>query len=203
MPKLSQAALDRCANIAMAIDEELAKPFAERKSIFIKTSSPKTLKGELAAYKTQYKRDWLAQFWMVVHDSRIRNSRDHSQYGPCLEFSFTNMNRKVVQYEVIRPNEDHIEIFKQDVGEIGISSFTLTPTSELDDNSAAQFILMESPTRMKLDLQYLSDHTNEWLQDRNQEPSPLIRMIQKRGYFIEQRDQYLWITREADSTMTR
>lgn len=187
----------------MAVDEELAKPFADRKSIFIKVHNPRTLKGELAAYKTQYKREWLAQFWMIVHDSRVRNSKDHAQYGTCLEFAFTDHSRKVVQYEVIRPSEDHIEIYKQDVGEIGMSSFTMTETSELDDTTAAQFILMEAPTRMKLDLNFLSNATVSWLQDQKQEPTPLIKMIQKRGYFIEQRDRYLWITREADNNLTR
>lgn len=198
MPKLSQAAIERCANIAMAVDEELAKPFAERKSIYIKTPSPRTLKGELAAYKTQYKNEWLQQFWMIVHDSRVRNCRDHAVYGACLEFSFVSGgSRKLVQYEVIRPNEDHIEIFKQDVGEIGMSSFTMTEISELDDSSAAAYILMESPERMKLDMDYLSAETKEWFADQNQTPTPLIKMIQKRGYFIEQRERFLWMTREA------
>jgi hypothetical protein len=199
MPRLSQAALNRCASIALAVDEELAKPFDDRKSIYIKTANPRTLKQDLAAYKSLYKREWLTQFWMIVHDSRIRNSRDHGIYGTCVEFSFTEHNRKKIEYEVIRPNEDHIEIFKQDIGEIGLSSFTMTEVSELDDNNAAAYILMESPERMKLDMKYLSDSTKEWLTDQNQTPSPLIKMIQKRGYFIEVRNNYLWITREANN----
>lgn len=197
MPKLSQAAIERCSNIAMAVDEELSKPFVDRKSIYIRTANPRTLKQDLAAYKSIYKREWLAQFWMIVHDSRIRNSKDHSAYGTCLEFSFTEHSRKKIQYEVIRPNEEHIEIFKQDVGEIGMSSFTMTEISELDDSSAAAYILMESPERMKLDMDYLSVETKEWFADQNQTPTPLIKMIQKRGYFIEQRERFLWMTREA------
>lgn len=201
MPRLSQTAIERCSNIALAIDEELKKEFKDRKSIFIKAFNPRTLKGELAAYKTQFKKEWLTQFWMLVHDSRVRNSKDHAQYGTCLEISFVEHNRKKIEYEIIRPNEDHIEIYKQDIGEIGLSSFTLTPVSDMNDTVAAQYILMEMPDRMKLELSSLSDETKEWFNDQNQDPSPLLKMIQKRGYFFTIRGQYLWITKEYDSSL--
>lgn len=201
MPKLTQAALDRCSNIAIAVDEELRKPFNDRQSIFIKTYNPRTMKGELAAYKTQYKQEWKTQFWMIVHDGTIRGCNDHPVYGRCLEFSFTERNRKLKNYEIVRPNETTVEIYKEDVGKITMSAFTQTPVTDLDETQVSMFILMESPTSVKLELNRCSAETHEWLKDQNQNPSPLIKMLQKQGYFVQVRGDFLWITREYDSTL--
>ena len=196
MPRLSQPAIDRCANVAFAIDEELAKDPHQRKSLFIRTSNPKTFKAELAEYKTKYKPQWKGQFWMFVHDGRTRGKGDHPLHGRCIEIDFTQEGNKKVAFEVVREGEMQVEVFREDIGHISPSSFTMTAPQQLDDSTAAQFILIEAPLNLKLDLSYLDKRTLDYIEDSiNNEPSPLINMLIKRGYAFERRGSFLWVFR--------
>ena len=188
MTKISGPSLERCGTIASAIDEELRKDNpSDRKNLFIRTARPRQLKNELAAYKTQIRSDWKAQFWMIVH-------HQHATHGPCVEISFSLTPHRATGFEIVRQDEAAIEIFHQEIGIIGPNSFTVTAVQELDDAAAANFILIEGPSHMKLALSHLNKATLEWISDpQNNEQTPLINLMVKRGYTIERRGAYLWI----------
>lgn len=195
MPKLTQAATERCANIASAIDAELQKSSSERKSLYIRTSNPKSLKAELAAYKTTFRQEWKQQFIMTVYDDRAKQKGTHPVYGRCIEVSFAMGGVKKVAYEILRDDEDTVEVYKEDTGLFTTSPFTSAPVTQLDDMATAQYILIEQPMNLKLDLSFLSTATLSYLDDDKNEPSALINMLNKRGYSIEKRGAFLWIFR--------
>lgn len=200
MPKLTGPALERCANIARAIDSEMEKDTTQRKSIYIRTNSPKSLKAQLAAYKSEYKRDWLGAFWMFVYDSRSRGTGDHPTHGRCIEISFTQDGTRKVAYEIVREDEEQIEIYHEKEGQLTGSSFAIAETRELDDQGAAMFLLMENPDNLKLRIELLSQETMNFLQDpKNNDPSALVNMLIKRGYTFDVRGSFLWCWKGSSS----
>jgi hypothetical protein len=199
MPKLTGPSLERCANIARAIDSEMEKPSVQRKSIFIRTNSPKSLKAQFAAYKSEIRRDLNGAFWMIVFDSRGRGTGDHPIHGRCIEISFTQSGTRKVSYEIVREDEDQFEIHHEKEGHLNGSSYILAEIRELDDQGAAMFLLLESPDNLKLRMDLLSQETRNYISDpQNADPSALINMLIKRGYTFDVRGDYLWIWRGSE-----
>lgn len=194
MPKISERSIERLRPIAEAIDMELTKPEPERVSLYIRTAKPKTMKNELNNFKSQFKaNDWRGKFWLIVHNS-------NPFYGPCVEVSFNASRSLANSYEIVRPEEKQTEIYRGD--ELARpESFLVTPTSELqDETQIGIFILTENPINMKIRFEVLSTDTQNYLTDpQNNEETPLIRSIIRRGYHFTKRDSFLWITKDGSN----
>lgn len=168
MAKLSNGTINSLQPIVEAIDAELAKEQPERCDITIQTSNPKTLKNNLATYKSLFRRDWNSRFWMSKKNDSVVIS-----FNPAQKLNFTIHVGSPAQEEVLQYN-----IVKADGVRPGIG-----PVLEMNDMQITQHLLMENPSDSQYHLAMLSDETQEFLKDPiNEKPTALINFLERRGY---------------------
>lgn len=168
MSKLSNGTISSLQPIVEAIDKQLSKDQADREDITIQTNNPKTLKNNLATYKTLFRRDWNSRFWMSKKSDSVVIS-----FNPAKRLNFTvhvgkppevtELQFNIVQPDGIRPGDG--------------------PALEMNDIQITQHLLMENPADVQVNLLYLSSATQDFLKDpKNAEPTALINFLERRGY---------------------
>lgn len=168
MAKLSNGTINSLQPIVEAIDAELAKEQPERCDITLQTSNPKTLKNNLATYKSLFRRDWNSRFWMSKKSDSVVIS-----FNPTQRLNFTVHVGSPAQEETLQYN-----IVKTDGMRPGTG-----PVLEMNDMQLTQHLLMENPSDSQYHLAALSEDTQTFLNDPlNQPPTALINFLQRRGY---------------------
>lgn len=168
MAKLSNGTINALQPIVEAIDAELQKDQQERCDITLQTSNPKTLKNNLATFKSLFRRDWNSRFWMSKKKDAVVIS-----FNPAQRLNFTMhvgspQAEECLQYNIVRPD--------------GIRPGT-SPVLEMNDMEITQYLLMENPQDVQFNFLLLSVDTQKFLRDPlNEQPTALINFLQRRGY---------------------
>jgi|DEB3_MinimDraft_2_1074329.scaffolds.fasta_scaffold00335_12 hypothetical protein len=168
MSKLSSGTISALQPIVDAIDAELEKDQLDRQVITIETNNPKTLKNNLAAYKTMFRRDWNSRFWMKKKEKAVEIS-----FHPTAKLNFTmHVGNAAPEDKVI------FNIVKPDAMHPGDG-----PVLEMNDAQVTQHMLMENPTQAQFLISNLSEATQEYLKEpKNSESTALINFLHRRGY---------------------
>lgn len=168
MAKLSNGTISALQPIVEAIDAELLKEQYERCDITLQTSNPKTLKNNLATYKSIFRRDWNSRFWMSKKNDSVVIS-----FNPAQKLNFTVHVGSPKVEETLQFN-----IVKAD----GVRPGT-GPVLEMNDMQITQHLLMENPSDSQYQLAMLSEDTQTFLKDPiNEKPTALINFLERRGY---------------------
>jgi len=168
MGRLSIATIENLQPIAQAIDTELEKEQADRKTIFIECAAPTTLKNNLTLYKSMLRRDWNSRFWMVKRSTGLEIN-----FQPAKKLNFTmhigdKPQESSVTYNIVQDSSVH-------PGD--------GPALEMSDTELTQHLLMENPASTQVLIDSLSDATKKYLADPlNAEASALINFLNRRGY---------------------
>jgi hypothetical protein len=169
MSKLSSGTISALQPIVDAIDAELEKEQEDRQLITIQTNNPKTLKNNLAAYKTMFRRDWNAKFWMKKKAEAVEIS-----FHPTAKLNFT------MHIGGSKPKEDGVtfNIVKPDALRPAEG-----PPIEMNDAQITQYMLIENPSDIQFLVAALNPGTQEYFKDpSNNETPALINFLHRRGY---------------------
>jgi len=169
MSKLSSGTISALQPIVEAIDAELEKEQEDRQLITIQTNNPKTLKNNLAAYKTMFRRDWNSKFWMKKKAEAVEIS-----FHPTAKLNFTMqiggppVKEDTVTFNIVKP-----DALRPADG----------PPLEMNDAQVTQYMLIENPSDVQFLVQALNEGTQNYLKDpSNNETPALINFLHRRGY---------------------